>query len=88
MALLELLYAAMALSLAYHSLAAWPVYRVVACAIIAILWSNIASREAQRKPIDERETKLLQAIRIDSPALTQDTMTYLRTVKAAMKHKR
>lgn len=88
--ILELLYAIMALSLgvvAYHSLAAWPVYRIVACAIIAILWSNLAGHAAQRKPIEEQKTRLMRAVRIDS-ALTQDTMTYLKTIKASMKNKR
>lgn len=87
---LELFYATMALSLgylAYHSLAAWPVYRVVTWVVIAILWSNLAGRAAQRKPIEEQETKLMRAVRIDD-ALTQDTMTYLKVVKASMKHKR
>ena len=92
----QLLYMSIAValgSLAYWYFAAWPVYRVVAFVVIIIAWSNIASATARRKSVDMLATVKVQAIRLgdrkrssrmDSPALTQDTTTYLRAIKASL----
>ena len=92
----QLLYTSIAValgSLAYWYFAAWPVYRVVAFVVIIIAWSNIASATARKKSVDMLATVKVQAIRLgdrkmsshmDSPALTQDTTTYLRAIKASL----
>jgi hypothetical protein len=94
-AICQLIYGSIAVTLgylAYCYFAAWPVYRVVAFVVIIIAWSNIASATARKKSVDMLATVKVQAIRLgdrkrssgmDSPALTQDTTTYLRVIKAS-----
>jgi hypothetical protein len=78
---------------AWYELAIWPVYRVVALVVIAILWSNAASSAARKKSIDMLATVSIKAIRVagkkrmESPALTEDTTTYLKAIKASFVEK-
>jgi hypothetical protein len=79
----QLIYAAFAVEhavLAYSYLAAWPVYRFVAIAIIAILWSNIAGAAAIKKSVAVLNTMKVRAIQ--STAFI-DTNVFLKSIKSS-----
>jgi len=82
--------------LAYYYLEAWPVYRIVALAIIAILWSNFAGITALKKPIDMLATVSMQAIHvgqrkrtsnIDNIAFVDNTNVFLQSIKSSFLEK-
>jgi hypothetical protein len=90
----EVIYAVIAIALggiAYHYLAAYPVYRVVALAVIVITWSTFAASAWRRKSIDMMETVEHPALRIWSQRqrkhqkalYTEETNVFLKAVKAS-----
>lgn len=74
----------------YWTLAAYPIYRVVALIILVILWSNVASETARHKTKeawDKLNTVSMQAVNgrrrpaIAVPNRSEDTTTYLVAMK-------
>lgn len=82
---IELLYAVIALALGYAAylyLAAWPVYRIVAGAVIIILWSNLANIAARKKPLDMRDTMDHPALRVWDQKKKKKQASYIETTDA------
>ena len=82
----QAIYVAVALAMclvAYSYLAPWPVYRYVAIAIIAILWSNVAGRAALKKSIDVLSTVKVRAMRSIHSAMLTDTNVFLKSIKSS-----
>jgi len=81
----QLAYAIVAIMLggtAYFYLAGMAVYRVVALAVIGILWSSFAGRAALRRPVDMQETISLPAF--PTGDYTDETYTYLKAIKKSL----